>query len=334
MKKMIITNKFKGHMLAHQKEFIEPFENLIKEFEMSKEFQELQNDFCKITFNFNRAIGFNTVINTRLNEKVIYAKRIGREIYSKFVKREELGAIASKVVFILNKNKKAEDSYFLITMFPGEECEKQPEDKNIKDVTELEKCLNFWRNRAFIYDERLIDKSSIRYSISYEELYKKQALKGVSNCIIKKEFEEKLANHNEKLINREFELSMYVNTLSEIYNLLIWINPFMIANQAFDNLLEAGLFERFRGFDKDRADEWIDEINSIENYPIIADMLSEHRELMPVDVVFKGKGRYHAILMPDNDDKNKLRLYIMPAEDIMWYLYNTSKVCVDNVNLM
>lgn len=292
MKKIIITNKFKGHMVAHQKEFIEPFENLIKEFEMSKEFQNLEDDFCKITFNFNRAIGINTVINTEVNEKVIYAKRIGRDVYSKFVKREELGAKTSKVVFILNKNKKAEYSYFLITMFPGEECEKEPEDKSIKDISELEKCLNFWRNRAFIYDERLIDVNTIRYSMSYEKLYKNQALKWLSNHISKKEFEKKLANHNEQLINREFELSMYVNTLSEIYNLLIWINPFMVANQAFDNLLEAGLFERFRCIDKDRTNEWIDDINRIENYPIMADMLLEHRELMPVDVVFKGEGRY------------------------------------------
>ena len=102
MKKIIITNKFKGHMVAHQKEFIEPFENLIKEFEISKEFQNLEDDFCKITFNFNRVIGFNTVINTGINEKVIYAKRIGRDVYSKFVKRKELGAKTSKVVFILN----------------------------------------------------------------------------------------------------------------------------------------------------------------------------------------------------------------------------------------
>ena len=104
MKKIIITNKFKGHMVAHQKEFIEPFENLIKEFEISKEFQNLEDDFCKITFNFNRVIGFNTVINRGINERVIYAKRIGRETCSKFVKRKELGVKTSKVVFILNKN--------------------------------------------------------------------------------------------------------------------------------------------------------------------------------------------------------------------------------------
>lgn len=216
MKKIIITNKFKGHMVAHKKEFIEPFENLIKEFEMSKEFQRLEDDFCKITFNFNRAIGFNTVINIEVNEKVIYAKRIGREIYSKFVKREELGIKTSKVVFILNKK--------------------------------------------------------------------------VSNS------------------------PMYVNILSDMYYDLLWKDPLGIGTEAIFNIFHLGLFQKLGYCKNEDVYEWINKQSTEEYYSIIAEILAENNELIDINVMFKGEGRYDIALL---EGKNGLELSVMKVEDIM-----------------
>jgi hypothetical protein len=319
MKKIIITNKFKGHMVAHKKEFIEPFENLIKEFEMSKEFQRLEDDFCKITFNFNRDIGFNTVINTGLNEKVIYAKRIGRELYSKFVKRKELGAKTSKVVFILNKNKKDENLYFLITMFPGEECEKEPEDKSIKDISELEKCLNFWRNRAFIYDENLIDITTIRYSMPYKELYKKldtqQALQVFEIEKFNEKFEDYFKFVDENNLNKKvFNSPMYVNTLSDMYYALLWRDPLGTGTEAIFNIFHLGLFQKLGYCKNEDVYEWINKQSTEEYYSIIAEILAENNHLMDINIIFKGAGRYDIALV---ERKNRLEFRAMKVEDMM-----------------
>ncbi|NOW87008.1 hypothetical protein B0H39_004889 [Clostridium beijerinckii] len=333
MKKIIITNKFKGHMVAHKKEFLEPFENLIKEFEMSKEFQKLEDDFCKITFNFNRAIGFNRVINIGVNEKAIYAKRIGREIYSKFVKRKELGVKTSKVVFILNKNKREEDSYFLITMFPGEECEKEPEDKSIKDVSELEKCLNFWRNRAFIYDERSIDVNTIRYSMPYKELYKKLNTKKALQEFGFEDFNEMFEDYfkflDENNLNEKVSNSpMNINILPEIYYMLLWRDPLNIGTEAIFNIFHLGLFQKL-GYCKDKdVYEWINKQSREEYYKIIADILSEQNELMNINVIFKGAGRYDIALV---ERKNGLELCVMKVEDIMLTFDTTLKNYEENI---
>lgn len=321
MKKIIIKNKFKGHMVAHEKEFIEQFENLIKEFEMSKEFQSLEDDFCKITFNFNRAIGFNTVINIGIDERVIYAKRIGREIYSKFIKRKELGVKTSKVVFILNKNKKAEDSYFLITMFPGEECEKEPEDKSIKDISELEKCLNFWRNRGFIYDENLIDINTIRYSMPYKELYKElnteQALEVFEIERFYEKFEDYFKFLDENNLNKNkklFNSPIYANTLSDMYYALLWKDPLGTGTEAIFNIFHLGLFQKLRYCKNEDVYEWINKQSDEEYYSIIAEILAEHNELMDINIIFKGAGRYDIALVKR---KHGLGLYVMKVDDIM-----------------
>lgn len=333
MKKIIITNKFKGHMVAHQKEFIEPFENLIKEFEMSKEFQKLEDDFCKITFNFNRAIGFNTVINTGINEKVIYAKRIGREIYSKFVKRKELGVKTSKVVFILNKNKREEDSYFLITMFPGEECEKEPEDKSIKDISELEKCLNFWKNRAFIYDESLIEINTIRYVMPYKELYKRlnteQALQVFESEKFNEEFEDYFKFVDENNLNKKVSKSpMYVNTVSDMYYALLWKDPLGTGTEAIFNIFHLVLFQKLGYCKNEDVYEWINKQSTKEYYSILAEILAVHNELMDINVIFKGEGRYDIALV---ERKDGLELCVMKIEDIMLGFDTTLKSYKENI---
>lgn len=333
MKNIIITNKFKGHMVAHEKEFIEPFENLIKEFEMSKEFQELQNDFCKITFNFNRAIGINTVVDVQVKEKVIYAKRIGRDVYSKFVKREKLGDKTSKVVFILNKNKKAEDSYFLITMFPGEECEKEPEDKSIKDVSELEKCLNFWRNRAFIYDERLIDLNTIKYSMPYKELYKRLNTEQALQVFEIERFNEKFEDYFKFIDENNFSAKVsnspiYVNTLPELYYILLFKSSLDIVYTAIRSIVELGLFQKL-GYCKDEdVYEWINKQSKVEYYSIVAEILAEHNKLMDINVIFKGAGRYDIALV---ERKNRLEFRVMKVEDIMLSLDIILKSYEENI---
>ena len=189
IKKIIISNKFKKHMEVHEGDFKIQYMNLIKEFESSDEFQNSSDDFIVTTKEFGQIVGLEKVVKLLPEEKIIYAKRKGRDIYSKFVQRDEKCIYTNKVVFILNRNKNNPKEYYMVTMFPGSGSEKEPEDKSIKDIEELEKCLDFWEDRAFIFEEDLIQMDTMTTKLPYRYLYDRlnpillcYRVKGVLKC--------------------------------------------------------------------------------------------------------------------------------------------------------
>jgi len=170
MKKIIISEKFKEHMEVHKKEFISPYDTLIDKFEKSKEFQKIDEDFTQIEFNFGQAVGFKMLVDTTEQDGIIYAKRIGRDTYTRFVKTKEYYYKTSNVVFILSRNKNCKDEFYMITMFPGNRSEKEPTDKNIKNKEELEKSLKFWKDKALIFDKSIVQQNTIIYECPYSNL--------------------------------------------------------------------------------------------------------------------------------------------------------------------
>lgn len=171
---LIISNKFKSHMEVHKDEFFINYTDLINEFSKSEIGQALDGDFIKIAYDFKETVGINKVVRIEEDEEIIYAKRKGRDIYSKFVVRDENNLEkTSKVMFLLNKNRREENSYFLVTMFPGEASEKEPEDKNIHGNEELNKVLEFWKDRAFVWEKELVQVDTITAECPYIELYSK-----------------------------------------------------------------------------------------------------------------------------------------------------------------
>lgn len=170
----IISNKFKSHMEAHKDEFFVDYTELIQEFSKSQEGQALEGDFIKIAHDFDRSVGIENVVRIKDDEEIIYAKRKGRDIYSKFVIRDKSNLEkTSKVMLLLNKNRYKNNSYYIITMFPGENSEKEPEDKNIYGYKELNKVLEFWKDRAFVWDKDLVQEDTITAECPYIELYTK-----------------------------------------------------------------------------------------------------------------------------------------------------------------
>lgn len=168
--KLIVTNKFKQHMEAHKGEFIIPYTELYKKFEKSEEFKTISGDFIVITKQFNEIVGYNNLVTIDEKDNVIYAKRLNRNIYSKFVKCREAKE-SSKVVFVVKRNKYDIDNFNLITMFPGHKSEKEPEDMNITDKSELIACLNFWKEKALIWQDDIIDNDTITEKCPYKNLY-------------------------------------------------------------------------------------------------------------------------------------------------------------------
>ncbi|MDY4544815.1 MAG: hypothetical protein SPE00_05840 [Bacilli bacterium] len=169
--KIIVTKKRKNHMEIHRNDFLVDYNKLIREFEVSEEASKLDKEFISIQYDFKRIVGISGVIDVNKYDDVVYAKRIGRKIYSKFVRNITEGIETSKVIFILRKN--IDREYFLITMFPGEMSEREPEDKNINTFEELMQSLNFWKNKAFIWKEKIIDLDTITYECPYKSLKRK-----------------------------------------------------------------------------------------------------------------------------------------------------------------
>lgn len=168
--KIIMTKRFKEHMKAHESQFTIPYQLLIQKLEFNKELMETKEDFIKIEENYSKNIGHNSVVRILQNEKVIYAKRKNRDLYSKFVVRNNKGEETNKVQFILKRNAHDKQAFNVITMFPGNVSEKEPQDKTIQNADELERCLKFWEDKAFIYDESIVDINTITTYKPYLDL--------------------------------------------------------------------------------------------------------------------------------------------------------------------
>lgn len=168
--KIIISNKCKEHMKSHESEFLYEWEELLNIVMKEGKLNELNKDFEIVTIDFSYDIGYCTLIETKKDDEVIYAKRINRDIYSRFVKDKKIENVKS-IVVILNKNRKRLNEYYLVTMFPGGKSQKEPEDMNIKSREELIECLEFWESHALVYDESIIQKDSIKSNCPYKNLY-------------------------------------------------------------------------------------------------------------------------------------------------------------------
>ncbi len=168
--KIIISNKCRQHMEVHKKDFVFNWEELIRKCEADGKFDNLYKSFEIITIEFSFIVGHCSLIQTKPNDDIVYAKRNGREIYTRFI-RNAKAEPTSSIVFILNRSKSSIDEYYLITMFPGEQNFKEPEDINISSKEELLDCLNFWKDYALIYDESIVDVNSIKRYCPYKNLY-------------------------------------------------------------------------------------------------------------------------------------------------------------------
>lgn len=168
--KIIISNKAKEHMRAHEKDFLIDWEELIKLCEKDVRVISLTKDFEIINIDFEFFVGYSKLVKVKEEDEILYAKRIGRENYTKFIKNAN-PTITNKVVLILKRNKKTCGEYYLVTIFPGSTNAKEPEDLNITNKKELIESLSFWKEHALIYDKDIIVKESLKNYCPYKNLY-------------------------------------------------------------------------------------------------------------------------------------------------------------------
>lgn len=166
--KIIQTNKFREHMAVHRSSFIVPYQDLISYCQKNNLFNYLTNSFETRTVEFPFPIGYCELVETSASDKIIYAKRINRKIHTRFVLNRE-PKLVNTCVFCLKRSYTNLD-FRIITMFPGFISYKEPEDPTIKSITELEGTLIFWKNHALIYNEKIIDKQTVREFCPYQTL--------------------------------------------------------------------------------------------------------------------------------------------------------------------
>lgn len=158
--KLIQTRKFKEHMNIHAGDFIQPFDLLVSEIESVMKDRNIKEDFVETVVTFSTNTGYSYINKINNKKDVIYAKRKGRNLYSKFeLNREKV--LTNKCVVVLSKNKYRENEYYLITMFPGEYAIKEAQDPNIKTEEQRNKSLRFWEENAFVFDRELIQEDTI-----------------------------------------------------------------------------------------------------------------------------------------------------------------------------
>ena len=170
-KKIIATTRFKQHMEVHLNSFIIPYEELINECIQNGRFDKLEKAFEEIIIEFPYNIGISSMVEINQNDNVFYAKRVGRDIFTKFVKNREI-KIVNKCVICMKQSSSNADEYFLITMFPGKQTIKEPEDRNIKNISILEQTLLFWDQHAIVFEEGTIDSLSLTYECPYNHLWR------------------------------------------------------------------------------------------------------------------------------------------------------------------
>lgn len=158
--KLIQTKKFKEHMNNHIQDFIQPFDKLVNEIEYLLSNREIKDSFIETVITFSDNTGYSYVNKINNKKDIIYVKRKGRDIYSKFeLNREKV--LTNKCVVVLSKNKYRENEYYLITMFPGEYAIKEVQDPNIKTAKQRKMSLEFWEENAFVFDKALIQDDTI-----------------------------------------------------------------------------------------------------------------------------------------------------------------------------
>ncbi|MBK5241917.1 hypothetical protein [Clostridium sp.] len=172
-KKIITTYKFNKHMEVHKNSFIVPYQKLLDELINNGQFDKLQKSFEELVIEFPYNIGISQMVEINENDKVFYAKRMGRNIFTKFVKNRE-PKIVNKCIVCLKQSYTNINEYFLITMFPGEQIIKEPEDNNIKEKKTLEHTLEFWGEHAIIFDEETVDSLSYAEECPYTHLWQKE----------------------------------------------------------------------------------------------------------------------------------------------------------------
>lgn len=165
-----ISDRCKEHMEAHKADFIVEWTSLMRQVREILLQETIQEEFIIRELDMGKAIGYEKLIKTKETDTIVYAKRLNRELYTRFVKGKTK-ALTHTMVVILSQDRCNPHKYDLVTAYPGRIAYKEPEDLNIHTKQELRESLYFWQQHALIFDEANIHVATIRAACPYQHLY-------------------------------------------------------------------------------------------------------------------------------------------------------------------
>ncbi len=111
--------------------------------------------FIVQTVTFQENIGESICVETDDEDEIVYARRHGRNGYTRFVKNKAAEK-TKEITVVLKKDEYAKDpTYILITAFAGPKAEPEPWDKKATTQSRI-----FWDSHALIFDTEMIIEGS------------------------------------------------------------------------------------------------------------------------------------------------------------------------------
>lgn len=114
--------------------------------------------FIKATIDMGRIVGSTICVNTRVDDEIVFARRVGRPTMTRFVKGREPSP-CKYVTLIVSKLDKL--NYRLVTGYVGEEAERELGDRSIESTTEFTRALKFWSAHALVWGTQPIVEHTV-----------------------------------------------------------------------------------------------------------------------------------------------------------------------------
>ncbi len=112
---------------------------------------DIEGENIAIEKNLGRVVGETTLIETTDDDEIVYAKRLGRDKFTRFVKHKAAQP-TSYVTIILHR---ADEGYNLWSAWCGKLVPTSPGDED-----EMPKSRGFWSDHALVFDETIIQSGT------------------------------------------------------------------------------------------------------------------------------------------------------------------------------
>lgn len=121
--------------------------------------EDVEGDNVAIQKDLGRTVGETSLIETRTSDEIVYAKRLSRDKYTRFVLNKALQPTSS-VTVILHR---ADEGYNLWSAWCGQLVPTSPGGDD-----EMPKSQGFWSNHALVFDESIIQPGTITTTCPWE----------------------------------------------------------------------------------------------------------------------------------------------------------------------
>lgn len=133
-----------SHLATHLQD-TPKLEELLKELLITQSFQEKE---IYRDFDIGKIVGLSDLVETDVNDEIIYAKRLNREGYTRFVKNRNSEPMSYLTVYLKQDE---EQKYELVSAWIGRTCPAFPDDEYA-----IPESKPFWDKHALVWGNQLI----------------------------------------------------------------------------------------------------------------------------------------------------------------------------------